>query len=163
MSNLIVNNKQILEIIEPIIQLIAKELSLIVLEATFTKEGSRFFLRIFIYKQEGPVNINDCSTMSRMLSAELDKGDLISVPYNLEVSSPGTNKKLKKPIEYQIFKGMPVKIVFKKAQTAEDKVVFGNLIGLSDDNTSILIEKDNNNHCFSFENIKVVQLDDRNI
>lgn len=163
MSNLIINNKKILEIIEPIIQLIAKELSLIVLETTFNKEGSRFFLRIFIYKQDAPITINDCSTMSRMLSAELDRGDLISVPYNLEVSSPGTNKKLKNPIEYQVFKGMPVKIVFKKAETAENKVVFGNLIGLSDDNTSVIIEKDNNNNCFNLENIKVVQLDDRNI
>jgi len=163
MNNPIINNKEILESIEPIIQLIAKELSLVVLEVTFNKEGSRHFLRIFIYNPKGPVTINDCTNMSRLLSTELDTGDLIKVPYNLEVSSPGTNKKLKKPIEYEVFKNEPVKIILKKAEAPEEKVIFGNLIGLTENNTAVLVEKDKQTYSFKLENIKVVQLDDRNI
>ena len=61
----------------------------------YVKEGSDWFLRVYIDKPEG-VNINDCENVSRALSDELDKEDFISDAYILEVSSPGLGRTLKK-------------------------------------------------------------------
>ena len=51
------------------------------------------FLRVFIDKQEG-VTIDDCSNVSRQLSALFDVEEPISSAHNLEVSSTGIDKPL---------------------------------------------------------------------
>ena len=61
----------------------------------YVKEGSDWYLRAYIDK-EGGVTINDCESVSRALSDELDKADFIEDAYILEVSSPGLGRTLKK-------------------------------------------------------------------
>ncbi len=61
----------------------------------YLKEGSDWYLRVYIDKPEG-VNINDCENVSRALSDELDREDFIKDAYILEVSSPGLGRALKK-------------------------------------------------------------------
>lgn len=61
----------------------------------YVKEGSDWYLRVYIDKPEG-VNIDDCENVSRALSDELDKEDFIEDAYILEVSSPGLGRTLKK-------------------------------------------------------------------
>jgi ribosome maturation factor RimP len=64
-------------------------------DVEYVKEGSDWYLRAYIDK-EGGVNINECETVSRALSDELDKADFIEDAYILEVSSPGLGRTLKK-------------------------------------------------------------------
>lgn len=64
-------------------------------DVEFVKEGSEWYLRVYIDK-EGGVNINDCEAVSRALSEELDRTDFIENGYILEVSSPGLGRTLKK-------------------------------------------------------------------
>lgn len=64
-------------------------------DVEYVKEGSEWYLRCYIDKEEG-VNINDCEAVSRMLSDELDRTDFIEDAYILEVSSPGLGRALKK-------------------------------------------------------------------
>lgn len=64
-------------------------------DVEYVKEGSDFYLRAYIDK-DGGVNINDCETVSRALSDELDRTDFIEDAYILEVSSPGLGRTLKK-------------------------------------------------------------------
>ena len=45
-------------------------------DVEYVKEGSEWYLRCYIDKEEG-VNINDCEAVSRMLSDELDRTDFI--------------------------------------------------------------------------------------
>jgi ribosome maturation factor RimP len=66
-------------------------------------------LRVFIDK-EGGVTISDCQRTSSALSQELDKLDLIRSNYNLEVSSPGINRPLKKPDHFRWAQGKQVEI-----------------------------------------------------
>lgn len=61
----------------------------------YVKEGSHYFLRIFVDK-EGGIDIDDCGRISEYLSEQLDKNDPISDAYFLEVSSPGAERPLKK-------------------------------------------------------------------
>lgn len=69
-------------------------------DVEYVKEGSEWYLRCYIDKEEG-VNINDCEVVSRALSDELDKADFIEDAYILEVSSPGLGRQLKKDKHFQ--------------------------------------------------------------
>lgn len=156
-----INKSEILEKLEHIIEDSAFTLGLTVIDTTFNKEHGKYYLRIFIYHPERPVNHGDCTQLTRLLSQTLDESDLIEVPFSLEISSPGVNRKLKNSIEYDIFKGKPVKITLKKPLTPEDKAntYTGTLLGLSEDTESVLIEVNEISKCIEFKNIKTVQLE----
>jgi len=62
----------------------------------YIKEGSNWFLRIFVDK-DGGIDIDECGRISEYVSEQLDKNDPISGAYFLEVSSPGAERPLKKP------------------------------------------------------------------
>ena len=61
----------------------------------YVKEGSNWFLRIFVDK-EGGIDIDECGIISEYISEQLDKDDPIKDAYFLEVSSPGAERPLKK-------------------------------------------------------------------
>ncbi|MBY9081925.1 ribosome maturation factor RimP [Paenibacillus sp. HN-1] len=67
-------------------------------DVEYVKEGSNFFLRIFVDK-DGGIDIDDCGVISEHLSAKLDENDPIPGAYFLEVSSPGAERPLKKAEE----------------------------------------------------------------
>ncbi|HLX44434.1 MAG TPA: ribosome maturation factor RimP [Bryobacteraceae bacterium] len=75
--------------------------------------GSRL-LRIFIDKLQG-VTHADCEYISQNVGTILDVEDVIpGARYTLEVSSPGVERKLSKPQEFQRFVGQKVKIVLRQ-------------------------------------------------
>ena len=156
-----INKSEILEKLEHIIEDSAFTLGLTVIDTTFNKENGKYFLRIFIYHPERPINHGDCSKLTRLLSETLDDSDLIDVPFSLEISSPGVNRKLKNSIEYDLFKGKPVKITLKKTLTPEEKTntYIGTLLGLSEDTESVLIEVNETPKSIEFKNIKTVRLE----
>lgn len=78
------------EILRPI--LLERELQLVDIE--YVKEGSDWFLRVYIDKKGG-VNLTECSDVSTILSEKLDEIDPIKGNYYLEVSSPGAERPLK--------------------------------------------------------------------
>lgn len=78
-------------------------------ELEFRKEGHGMVLRLFIDKPGG-IMLDDCAAVSRELSELLDVEEVISCHYNLEVSSPGLNRPLTKPADYERYAGRLVKI-----------------------------------------------------
>lgn len=75
----------------------------------FVHEHGQWVLRFFIDKAGG-ITLDDCATISHEISAVLDAEDLIPQSYSLEVSSPGLNRPLKKPTDYQRFIGERVDV-----------------------------------------------------
>ena len=76
--------------------------------------GSRL-LRIFIDKPEG-VTHADCEFMSQNVGTILDVEDVIpGGRYTLEVSSPGVERKLSQPREFERFSGRKIKLVLRQA------------------------------------------------
>lgn len=75
------------------------------------KVGRDRFLRVYIDKPEG-VSHKDCEALSNQLSVLLDVEDLIpgQQHYILEVSSPGLDRKLTKPAEFERFAGRLARI-----------------------------------------------------
>ena len=88
----------------------------------FVKEGSDFYLRAFIDKEEG-VNINDCEAVSRALSDALDQEDFIPDAYILEVSSPGLGRTLKKERHFEKSMGLEVELKTYKAINKEKQFI----------------------------------------
>ena len=68
-----------------------------------------WYLRVFIDK-EGGVDLDDCQDLSRKLEELLDAQDIIKTSYILEVSSPGLDRELKKPRDFQREMGKDIDI-----------------------------------------------------
>lgn len=71
----------------------AQELGLDIWDIRFVKEGTDWYLRIFIDKNGG-VSIDDCVDLTHAITKPLDDADPISQSYLLEVSSPGVEREL---------------------------------------------------------------------
>ncbi len=88
-------------------------------------------LRLYIDKPEG-VNIDDCSAVSQQISALIDVEDPVRGQFNLEVSSPGLDRPLRRLCDYQRFVGQQVKL--KTAMPLEGQRNFkGRLLDASED------------------------------
>ena len=147
-ENIISNIK---ELLEPI--LIEKNLELFDIE--FKGLGRKGILRVYIDKEEG-VTIDDCARISRELGALLDVHEVIPGSYNLEISSPGLTRPLRKPSDYLRFKGKKVKI--KTVEDIGNKKVFkGRLLDFIDDTVSL--ETEGMNYLIPYSKIEKANLE----
>ena len=101
--------KNTVTIVEELALPIAASLGLRIWDVRYVKEGSQWFLRIFIDK-DGGVDINDCERMSRALDDPLDEADPIAGEYILEVSSPGVERELIRPEHFEAFIGADIMV-----------------------------------------------------
>jgi len=103
-------------------------------------------LRIFIDRPEG-VTLADCQHVSKQVSALLDVLDFGTGRYVLEVSSPGLDRQLYKPADYDRFSGKLARVTFEDPETGKKKTVVARLRGLQpagtvDGNTQVLLQED---------------------
>lgn len=91
------------EIITPF----AEELGLDIWDVRFVKEGTDWYLRIFIDK-DGGVSIEDCVDLTHAITKPLDEADPISQSYLLEVSSPGVERELVTDAHFEKYIGADV-------------------------------------------------------
>ena len=75
----------------------------------YHRQGRGFLLRVDIDK-EGGVTLDDCQNISQQVSAMLDVEDVIPAEYELQVSSPGLDRKFYKQSDYQKFLGRLVRV-----------------------------------------------------
>lgn len=84
----------IVERVTPLCQRVADELGYFIWDVDYVKEGTEWFLRIEIDKDEG-IDIEDCERYSRAIDPLLDEESYIEGAYRLEVSSPGIERVIK--------------------------------------------------------------------
>lgn len=87
------NNKLIEDLYEKLSPEIL-ELGYEIIDIEFVQEEGEFYLRFFIYKEDG-VSLEDTEVVSRYLDKRLDELDPINRQYYLEVSSPDLNRPIK--------------------------------------------------------------------
>ena len=80
-----------------------------VVEVELRGGGKARMLRIVIDKPAG-ITHEDCANLSREVGTILDVEDAIPGSYTLEVSSPGLDRKLIRPADYERFTGSRVKL-----------------------------------------------------
>jgi ribosome maturation factor RimP len=101
--------------IEEIAHRVAGSEGLEVVEVEVKGGGNQRFVRISIDKPEG-VTHGDCELISQQVGTILDVEDVVpGGHYTLEVSSPGVERKLLKPQDYQRFQGRKAKITLRDA------------------------------------------------
>ena len=91
-------------------------------------------LRISIDHSD-PITIDDCERVSRVAGPLLERANLISGPYDLEVSSPGAERPLRARHDYERFNGKRVNIRYRSGES--ETVVEGGLIAV--DNAGIAV------------------------
>ncbi len=103
------------------------------------KVGKQRFLRVYIDKPEG-ISHRDCEVVSNQLSVILDVEDLVPGPrYVLEISSPGLDRKLTKPADFERFIGRLARI--STAEPVEDQKFFeGRLAGYADEKVKLEVK-----------------------
>ena len=103
----------------------------------YQREAAGRILRLYI-DQPGGVSLNDCVNISRQLGDLLDINLEHLSPYNLEVSSPGTDRPLGKQSDYERFKGNVARIKTSKPIDGQ-KNFKGILSGISDGKVTLVI------------------------
>ena len=78
-------------------------------DVEYVREGSDYFLRIYLDK-EGGVDINDCEKISRAMDPILDEKDPIEGSYHFEVCSAGLERTLKRPGDFERFMGSNITV-----------------------------------------------------
>src|SRR5690554_7637695 len=81
----------------------------------YRSKGYQSMLRVFIDDAEKGIGIDDCEKVSRQISGVMDVEDPIQTEYTLEVSSPGMDRPLFRPEQYQAFVGHQVQIRLRMA------------------------------------------------
>ena len=97
--------QSVTDLIEPV--LAAEGLELVDVE--YKKEGPNWVLRIFIDKEKG-ITVGDCQKVSHLTGDLIDVEETIKTPFNLEVSSPGLNRSLKREKDFLKFKGRQIRL-----------------------------------------------------
>jgi ribosome maturation factor RimP len=94
------------ELIKPLLE--AQGVELVDLEFNRPRRG-RATLRLFL-DRPGGITLEELARLSRVAGELLDVHDFIVGSYNLEVSSPGLTRELKKPADYQRYVGRLARI-----------------------------------------------------
>ena len=141
---------ELAKLLEPAIERLGYELA--DLEVRLGGKGG--LVRVFIDKPEG-IDLDDCETVSRAVSALLDVEDPVPGNYNLEVSSPGLDRKLTKVEHFQRFEGETVKVQMRFPIEGRRRFR-GTLVSSDDEN--IVVEVDGVAHTLPVATIDTARL-----
>jgi ribosome maturation factor RimP len=127
--------KTVEDVVAKLAEKIVERHSFELVDVEYVKEGSTWYLRVFIDKPLG-ITIDDCQVVSQELDKLLDQEDPIKQSYILEVSSPGIDRPLKNDKDFERYKGKSVEI--KLFQPVDGIKIFeGELQGLIDNTIRI--------------------------
>jgi ribosome maturation factor RimP len=95
--------------IEEIAERVGQSEGIEIVEVELKGDGRNQLLRISIDKPEG-ITHADCELISQQMGTILDVEDVMPGHYTLEVSSPGVERKLLKPRDFERFQGKKARI-----------------------------------------------------
>ena len=96
-------------------------------------------LQVMAEHPDGAMVVEDCAVLSRALSQVLDAADVVTGEYLLEVSSPGIDRPLTRPKDFEAWEGYEARVEIDRL--ADGKKRFkGELAGLDGDNVALNIE-----------------------
>jgi len=96
-------------------------------------------LQIMAERPDGTFTIDDCEKLSRAMSPVLDVEDVMPTRYHLEVSSPGIDRPLVRPADFETWKGHEVKVEMA-VPVAGRKRFRGELEGFHDSEVRLYID-----------------------
>ncbi len=142
-------NSEILEIIQDYIKEFVEEANAFVYDIELVKEGSNLVLRVFLDK-EGGIGITECELVSRGLIEKLDENDPIEKAYTLEVSSPGVDRRLRRPEHFTRYMGEEIYVKTYKGVDSKKEFI-GTLLSYDDE----IIKLDEGSKIYEFQKDEV--------
>ena len=120
-------------------------------DVQYVKEGQDYFLRIFIEKSDGSIDLNDCEKVNDGINDLLDKANYIKDQYFLEVSSTGLEKILRKDehlkqnigkeVQINLFKSIEIEVDKKgKKKKEKQKEIIGILENFNENDITLKID-----------------------
>lgn len=100
-------------------------------------------VQLMAERPDGSITVDDCETISKQVSPVLDVADPVSGAYRLEVSSPGIDRPLVRPSDFEDWSGHEAKIELTEAVGGRRKFK-GVLEGFEDG--EVRIEADTGEH-----------------
>ena len=110
-----------------------------------TKENDKNIFRVYVTSKEG-ISLDKCAEISRMISPILDIDEPMSGVYNLEVSSPGIERRLKKPQHFIVSLGEKIKLKDFEKNTIKGELVFA-------DDSEIKIKTEHGEEIIAYDEI----------
>ena len=117
--------------IEDVIQPVLRDHGLDLVDVEWRGQGQRGILRLFVDKPGG-VAVSDCERVSREVGDLLEVEGVVTEGYDLEVSSPGLDRQLRKEREFRWAIGKLV-----RCRLADGREIRGRLVEASEDRLSI--------------------------
>jgi len=133
-------------LIEPVVEGMGYE----VVDIDFRPHSTDGLLRIFIDKSGG-IQLEDCEAVSKQVSSVLDVEDPIPGQFNLEVSSPGLDRPLRKQQDFVRFAGEKIKIKLSVPTLEGQRNFTGKLMGMQ--NEEVILLADGETHYFPLDSI----------
>ncbi len=148
---------------EEIISLVEKEIGQVIenmgyelVDVEYGKERGIWVLRLFVDRVEGGITLKECESISHTVSLLLDELDPIPYSYNLEVFSPGLDRVLKKPKDFERFVGH--KALFKLKNPIKGsqniKATIREVVS-----SAVIVEREREIFSIPFENIVKAKLE----
>ena len=138
------------KLLEPTVERLGCELTDLVVRLS----GKGGLLQLTIDKPDG-IDIEDCEKVSQAVSALLDVEDPVPGEYNLEVSSPGLDRKLTKVEHFQRFEGETLKVTMRFPMDGRRRFR-GTLVSSDDEN--IVVEVDGEAYSLPLATIDTARL-----
>jgi ribosome maturation factor RimP len=128
-----------LERITQIADTVSSSLGLSIVDVRLAQQGKRRTLEVTIYRTGGRISLDDCEAVSRQLEAALDAEPIpvLDFAFDLEVQSPGIDRKLASEREYALFAGLMVEVKTKQKVEGLGSAFTGKLLGL--EGTNVLL------------------------
>jgi ribosome maturation factor RimP len=101
--------------------------------------GNHTILQVFIDRPDG-VSLDDCQRVSEAIGGLLDQADPVPSAYTLEVSSPGIDRPLRTPAEYE--RALSKKVNVRYRAGGGERIVEGRLMAVAPDAIELRLRDD---------------------
>ena len=130
------NNDALWEMIEPVVVGLGYQVA----EIEYLSQDGINILRVYIDQEVG-ITADDCAKVSLQLRALFDVEEPVKARYNLEVSSPGLDRPLRKVADFERFTGSKVKVKMTMPVGMENRRNFtGILVGVEADQALVEVD-----------------------
>ena len=133
-------SKEIMDRVHAMVNPIFSNEGMELVEVEYRREARGWVLRLYVDK-EGGVTLDDCTRVSQEVGRILDMEDFISIPYTLEVSSPGLTRTLKSEKDFIKYRNRLIKV--KTLDPIENRRQFkGKLLGINENRIEIAMNQE---------------------
>ncbi len=135
--------------VEQIIMPILSEYNYQLVDIELIRGKNRSILRIYIDKNGG-ITVDELAMFNNRIGDVIDAESIFEDSYTLEVSSPGLNRRIRYPVDFDRFAGKEIRIKVHKKIDGSNQIS-GTLLGMDGDD--VVVQRDNKKFLIRLEDI----------